>query len=1619
MFLGGSRRIVSESTTAPGGRRGIGSALALLSLLACCGLVPPAPALTRRTRWAAGIFIASLASLALLTPELAKAQTENVSLASSAVTQTSATLTLANNSAAWYYKSTTPAGTCSSMQTAATTMVNLTGLTPGNAHTYKAYSDSTCATVIATAPSFNTLAKTVTAERVTQTTVRLNFNARGAAWYYKRTTPTGGTCTALTANQTTETLSSLTINTSYTYKTYSDSSCTAANEISSVSFNTNRPPALTLEHGGVKNARVRVTEGNTAQMTVKIARTWPSAVTVPLRVVRGASSLYAEAGDYSVPSNVVMPAGQTSVNFNLQAVQDADRDDEWLIVTFNFGGLPESGPRPELGSGLVVEIADDDTTGPTNRPPALTLEHGGVKNVRVRVTEGNTAQMTVTMARAWPSAVTVPLRVVVKGASDPPHPLYAEAGDYSVPSNVVMPAGQTSVNFNFQAAQDADRDDEWLIVTFNSGGLPESGPRPELGSGLVVEIADDDGGAGGGGGQEDAAAGVTLSVAPNPVDEGSPVTVTVTLSKALTGAVAVPVTVTRVTSDENDHGTLSSIAVAAGQTTGTGAIATHLDADGDDETFTVAVNTASQPASLTAGSPSSVTVTIKDTQESTTVTPPAAFPNAPTGLAANPGVGQVALTWNTYVSGFGWEVSSDGGTTWATIEGATGSTTTHTVTGLTGGTQYTFKVRATGLLTSIKSTASAGVTATPLRTAESNASPPDPVTNIAVTHNGSSLTVTWDAPEGAATYDVTYTDAAAISWQRAAWGRAGTGLTIGGVEAGKSYVVGVRAKNALGESAWANSAPASVPAAPDAVTNIAVVHNGSSLTVTWAAPARATHYDVTYRGGGVTGRAAWNRAGTSLEIACDVRTGYENQNCISGGTAYIVGVRARNAGGESAWVESAPASLPVPGPVTDIAMVHHGAVLSVEWPAVAGATHYDVTYSGNGVNARAAWNMQRQSETGKQSLAIRCDSRAEYKDQHCIDGGSSYTVGVRARNAAGAGEWRDSAEAQPPSLAVADATVAEGATATLDFVVTLTRAVTGAVTVDYATSDGTATAGSDYTATSGTLTFAAGQTSKTVAVAVLADAVNEGSETLTLMLSNASGAPISDATATGTITNDGPIPAAWNARFGRTVADQVLEGLETRLRSAPAPGVEVNLAGERLEWPDASDTSQPVAQQVADQLAQRLVVGSGGSGDAALRTLKSHDLLASSSFALASPTSGGGLLSFWGRGAVTNFDGRDGELSLDGQVTTVMLGTDWRWGQWPDGGQARRSIAGLLLSRSTADGGYTGSDAGEVDAILTGVFPWIGHRFSHQLEAWGAAGYGQGELQVTPKQKDRAKNGATLTADLNLWLAAGGLRGTLVDGGSEGLTLTGKGDALVVGTSSGETRGMKAAEARVTRLRLGLEGHRPFVFGNPESGSGATLTPSLEVGLRHDGGDAETGFGLDLGGGIVLSHPERGLQAEVRGRGLLSHAAEGFRDRGFSGSLSWQQRPDSDLGAALSLSQTMGGLSSGGADALLSRTTLEGLAANAGDGNDDLNNQRLELQLSYGLPAFGERFTLTPELGLGFYDNGRDYRLGWSLTQPDGGESFAFSFDLTRRENGNGDGSAPEHGVELRLDTLF
>ncbi len=587
----------------------------------------------------------------------------------------------------------------------------------------------------------------------------------------------------------------------------------------------------------------------------------------------------------------------------------------------------------------------------------------------------------------------------------------------------------------------------------------------------------------------------------------------------------------------------------------------------------------------------------------------------------------------------------------------------------------------------------------------------------------------------------------------------------------------------------------------------------------------------------------------------------------------------------------------------------------------------------------------------------------------------------------------------PPGLSVADARVYEAPGAMVDFKVTLGRASRATVHVDYATSDGAgsnaAVAGDDYAETSGTLAFAPGETEHTVSVLVYQDGHDEGEETFTLTLSNPQGgnAWLKDATATGTIENADAMPRAWLARFGRTVAEQVIEAVEGRLSAGRTAGVEMTLAGERI------GLSGPGSESGAGAAGE-----DGARAGFRSRVVTGRDVFTGSSFALTAEAKAGGLVSLWGRGAVSRFDGRDGDLSLDGEVTSVMLGTDWVRERW---------TSGLLVSRAAGEGGYRGPDAaGAVESTLTGLFPYGRYAASERVTVWGVTGYGAGELKLTPEGPD-GESRAAMRTDMDLAMAAVGLRGVAVEAPAEGgVELAVKTDALAVRTTSEKAKGLAAAEAGVTRLRLGLEG----TWRGLEA-SGGTLSPRLEVGVRHDGGDAETGFGLDLGGGLSWSHPASGLSAELSGRGLLTHEAPGFRDRGLSGSFAWDPGQGSGHGPRLTLTRSIGSSAAGGVDALLRRETLAGLApGDPGASDDDLANRRLELRFGYGLPAFGRRFTATPEAGVGLSNGRRDYRLVWRLDLARGGAgALGLQLEATRSAaTGANDNVEPEDSVGLR-----
>ena len=352
----------------------------------------------------------------------------------------------------------------------------------------------------------------------------------------------------------------------------------------------------------------------------------------------------------------------------------------------------------------------------------------------------------------------------------------------------------------------------------------------------------------------------------------------------------------------------------------------------------------------------------------------------------------------------------------------------------------------------------------------------------------------------------------------------------------------------------------------------------------------------------------------------------------------------------------------------------------------------------------------------------------------------------------------------------------------------------------------------------------------------------------------------------------------------------------------------------------------------------------------------------------------------WSRSSRSHFGGAEGALSLGGDVRTTMFGADYTRGAL---------VVGLSVGRTLGLGGYSGPSAGEMTSSMTGFYPWLGYQVNDRVSVWGVTGYGTGALSLAPA------GAATLETGLSMAMTAAGTRGELIGSrATGGFALAFKADALWVGAGTGEVDGaagrLSASEAGVTRVRTALEGSRGFTVGGRVS-----LTPSVEIGLRQDGGDAETGAGMDVGSGLVLTDALTGLSLDVRVRTLVVHQSAGFTERGMSFSFGWDPTPSSPLGLTARLSPSWGGSVMGGAEALWHGQMAYGPGSHpvAGSGG------RLDAEVGYGLPA-GSRFVGTPRVGLVSSEYGRDYRVGYGLGVL-GTESLRFELgvDAHRRES--------------------
>ena len=508
---------------------------------------------------------------------------------------------------------------------------------------------------------------------------------------------------------------------------------------------------------------------------------------------------------------------------------------------------------------------------------------------------------------------------------------------------------------------------------------------------------------------------------------------------------------------------------------------------------------------------------------------------------------------------------------------------------------------------------------------------------------------------------------------------------------------------------------------------------------------------------------------------------------------------------------------------------------------------------------------------------------------------------------------------------------------------------------------------------------------QTVTVEAVNDSVAEREERVTLTHTVSGGdydgvaaAPVS----VQVVNNDVGAVAEWLVRAGRTVAGQAMDVLTARLDG----GGESYLA-----------------------VGEHRLVGSSGAalerdaGDGRMRSvgreqpLTERELLLGSAFHLRSGVGepGGAAFAAWGRIASDRFAGKADGLALDGEIRTSFVGADLSAGGW---------LAGTALAFSRGEGGYGLAGEGGDRAVasrLTSLFPYAQVRLGERVSAWGLAGRGTGKLTVIERGGTGADRYAT---DIEMHMGAAGVGGTLATA-PEGIELGLRSDVFWMRTSSDpiEEIGVASSELEANRLRLVLDASRPYTVGE-----GTTLTPSLEVGVRQDGGDAETGRGVEVGAG--LRYAGTGFRIEGTVRGLAVHDESVYEEWGASGSVHIEPG-GSGRGLSLTLAPAWGNPSSAGRRLWSARD-----AADLAPARDIEAGRRLDAEVGYGLRSPSGPGVVTPYAALSMGEGaGRTLRTGmrWRLAP-----AATLGLEASRAGSPGGD-EGPVNALTLRASVRW
>ena len=335
------------------------------------------------------------------------------------------------------------------------------------------------------------------------------------------------------------------------------------------------------------------------------------------------------------------------------------------------------------------------------------------------------------------------------------------------------------------------------------------------------------------------------------------------------------------------------------------------------------------------------------------------------------------------------------------------------------------------------------------------------------------------------------------------------------------------------------------------------------------------------------------------------------------------------------------------------------------------------------------------------------------------------------------------------------------------------------------------------------------------------------------------------------------------AAMGRNVMSSVSQTIGGRF-SVGAAERQIALANRRVDG--MASGMQTLINLSGMQETNKYGITDENSGRYNRQRVSERELLQGSSFYYAfddtpdNHMDAGLSFTIWGAGDWNAFEGAPtASSSYDGTLTSGYVGVDVsKTASW---------IAGVAVGRTMGSADYDVSVTdGTLETTLNSVYPyvhWTGPGCC--IEVWAVGGFGTGEAEANE-----------MTSDLSMSLGMVGLRAQLVGGASGSLDLDLIGDAGITKLTTGEgSASLDDLEASVQRARIGLEASRTSDMGN-----GMLVTPFAQIAGRYDGGDGQSGNGLEVAGGLRIAGGRAGLEA--RGRYLAIHTGEEVKEQGVS-----------------------------------------------------------------------------------------------------------------------------------------